>query len=436
MHQPLLRPVAVALAGLGFLCGAHAATYTVPAGVTKLQVTLMGAGGGAGGADLNGAAGKGASGAAMVVEFDVQPGQTVTYETGVGGGSGESWYKQAAVPGMKGGAGGAGQGSGGNGGDAPLSNYTNPSNPDPDSGSGGGGAGGGATSVTVNGQWARAGGGGGGGGGSWMQTTGVDAVAGTAAPVETATCDSAGAGAVGEFGTGTRAGHTNTGGGGGGGGGGGYVAQGGTGGMAGFDGSSSATGGGPGGSCYSAGVRMLSNSPAGGSPGTTAGVPTTSSGDASSLPPTAGPGTNGSASFVPVVEPVTPTATPGDSQAIVNVTPPPSIKPSDVVSYVFTCNPAMPITNPVPVASLPLTVTGLTNGTTYSCTVVANLIDPNTQTPYTTPVGPAATVTPSAAVVPPVAAPTPVPGLGGAGLALLSGLVAALGLRRKRRTAA
>ena len=438
MLLPVMRPVAVVVAGLGVVLGAQAATYAVPPGVVKLQATIKGAGGGAGGADLNGAAGKGASGAEVVVEFDVQAGQTATYETGVGGSSGQSWAKGASLAGMPGGTGGAGEGAGGNGGDAPLSNFGSPwtaSAPDPDSGSGAGGGGGGASSVTVNGLWARAGGGGGGGGGSWNQTTGVDAVASSAAPVATADCATAAPGAVGEFGTGTRAGHANTGGGGGGGGGGGYLNQAGTAGVAGYDGSAPATGGGPGGSCFSPSVRLISSNPAGGGAGTTSGVPTSS--DGTTVPPVAGAATNGSVSFVPVMDKSIATATAGDSVVTLGSTLPASVPdPSVVTGYEFSCSPALGGANPLLVTKVPTAALPATNGTTYTCTVTVSVKDPAGGPDLKLLVSDPVTATPSATPVvvpPPVAGATPVPGLGGAGVVLLTGLLAGMGLYRRRR---
>lgn len=132
-YRGMVRALVVALAGAGLASHVQAATYTVPPGTTQLTVTLNGAGGGAGGADLGGAAGPGAAGTQLVVTFNVQPGDVVTYEVGSGGASGTSWDKLpnnsgANAAGMAGGAGGAGYGGGGAGGAGPLANasYSRP----------------------------------------------------------------------------------------------------------------------------------------------------------------------------------------------------------------------------------------------------------------------------------------------------------------------
>lgn len=287
---------------LGMLGGAQAATYTVPANTYQLKVTLKGAGGGAGGADKadnpatqSAAGGMGIAGSLLVVQFPVNPGDTVTYEEGAGGLSGQSYN---GTTGSLGGAGGAGQGAGAAGGDAPLANAGN------NSGSGGGGGGGGATYVTVNGMYARAGGGGGGGGGSWnLSAYSVSpAVAGA---VEEA-CDTGAAGTPGEAGTGNRQPNSlGRGGGGGGGSGGGFAAQPAvTPAKSGWDDArdpiDGAHAGETGGSCYSTGVTLVNFDPDGGSAGS--GNPPSSS-DASDPKPPADPGLPGEVIFDPIVTP-------------------------------------------------------------------------------------------------------------------------------------
>ncbi len=62
-------------------------------------------------------------------------------------------------------------------------------------------------------------------------------------------------------------------------------------------------------------------------------------------------------------------ATPGNGQASIAFTPPASIGGAPITSYTVTCNPGS-IASSGPTS--PVTVTGLTNGTAYSCTVAAN----------------------------------------------------------------
>ena len=66
--------------------------------------------------------------------------------------------------------------------------------------------------------------------------------------------------------------------------------------------------------------------------------------------------------------PVIGTATAGSGQATISFTGPGSIGGSPITGYTVTCNPgAIGMSG----AGSPITVTGLTNGTTYSCTVIA-----------------------------------------------------------------
>ena len=432
MATSITHPAVWAAASLIMIAPAHADTYTVPPGINTLKVELKGAGGGAGGADDGGAGGPGIAGSQLVVELAVQAGLTVDYGKAKGGLSGGSYTIGSGTTSV---AGGAGNGNGGAGGAGPLANLgTNP--PDPKSGSGGGGGGGGASDVSYNGLWARAGGGGGGGAGSWSRAAYGETTP-ALAPVETMNCATAVDGTAGEDGTGTRAGNPNRGGGGGGGGGGGYQGAAGAGGSAGWDSAHNdvdgAHAGGVGGSCYSPGVTLVSSNPAGGGAGSAA-PPSTSDGIA--VPAPAANGADGDVVLTPgPVDAVNPMATPGNESATLDAKLPTSIESGDVTSYEFTCSPAMGAGNPLTAAKLPLTVNGLNNDTTYTCTVIANLVDPNTNQPYKTPLGldvkvaPKGPTTPIAPAGP--AAATAVPGLGGLGLVVLSGLLAFFGLRRK-----
>ena len=454
MCIPVLRPVSLAILSLGLAGVAQAASYTVPPGAVKLQVTLKGAGGGAGGADSPAAdtnpadlsklavGGKGVNGASLQVEFPVQAGQVAQYDAGLGGVNGEDWASAgrhpdvggdpAATPpvrptrysGIWGGNGGLGQGAGGAGGDGPRVNT------DTWSGSGGGGGGGGASAFTVNGLWARAGGGGGGGGGSWDKN-GSDALAGSVAAQATDACKDPLAGTTGAQTSPTiwplvaSGSSGQNGGGGGGGGGGGYLAQAaaqGVGGPSGLDQQTPAAGGAAGGSCYSTAVTRLNDDPAGGGQGQAPGSTT--------------PG-DGSVSVVPVMDKSIAKATAGDSLVTLDAPLPPSVPDASAVTgYEFSCTPALGAGNPLVVTAVPTAAMPAVNGTTYTCTVTVSVKDPNGGPDLKLLVSDPVSVTPTATpVVPPVTTgATPVPGLGGAGLVLLSGLVAALGLRRKRNS--
>ena len=95
----------------------------------------------------------------------------------------------------------------------------------------------------------------------------------------------------------------------------------------------------------------------------------------------------------PATAPGAPTigaATPGNNQATINFTPPASNGGSAITSYVATCTPG-PVTGSN--TASPITVTGLTNGTPYSCSVQAiNAIGagPASVTVGVTPVAPGA----------------------------------------------
>lgn len=116
------------------------------------------------------------------------------------------------------------------------------------------------------------------------------------------------------------------------------------------------------------------------------------------------------------------TATPGNALATVGFTPAPANADNPITGYEATCTPqgggtAVTATG----AGSPIVVTGLTNGTSYNCTV-KTLNDTGGSVP-SDPV----TVTPRAAQV------TAVPTLSEWGLMLLGLLAAGLGARRLRR---
>lgn len=152
-------------------------TWTVPAGVTSLNVIATGAGGGGGGAGMGGSAG--GSGAVVTSTLSVNPGEIITVvvggggggggdqiETRGGGGGGGSSSVNAGTPNQMiagGGGGGAnssqtkggdaggvsgiggnGQGNGGTGGSNGIGGaaYTEPGVPNGNGGNGDGGAGG------------------------------------------------------------------------------------------------------------------------------------------------------------------------------------------------------------------------------------------------------------------------------------------------------
>jgi hypothetical protein len=134
---------------------AGAYTYTVPAGVTRLQVRLAGAGGGGGGYD-NAAAGAGGPGALVTLVLNVTPGQIISGTVGAGGATGWTSGTAFGNPCNGGGTGGAGYSAGGRGGFANCPNASGYS--------GGGGGGGGSSSLLLGGvNVGQAAGGGGGG---------------------------------------------------------------------------------------------------------------------------------------------------------------------------------------------------------------------------------------------------------------------------------
>jgi cysteine-rich repeat protein len=175
-------------------------SFTVPLGVTSIQVKAWGAGGGGGGNDENGPAGNGGGGAYAVKTISVIPGQIITTMVG-GGGSG-------GLPCSTSSGGGTGGINGG----------ANGGNAGPSGCSGGGGAGGGFSGVyNSSTPLVIAGGGGGGGGGSWNAGASAGGAGGTNG-------EGNGGGIAGASGstTGGKGGSYIPDGGGGGGGGGGY----------------------------------------------------------------------------------------------------------------------------------------------------------------------------------------------------------------------
>ena len=135
-------------------------TFTIPAGITTVDLNVISGGGGGGGSDSSpGAAGR--SGARISGTLAVSPGQILTISIGTGGIGGAS--DQGSAPGGRAGINtlGYGGGTGSAAGPTPLS--------------GAGGGGGGASVILLNGSpvVVAAGGGGGGGGGNGVPGQGV-----------------------------------------------------------------------------------------------------------------------------------------------------------------------------------------------------------------------------------------------------------------------
>jgi hypothetical protein len=214
-------------------------SYTVPAGVTRIQVQVAGSGGGGGGYD-NATAGNGGQGGLVTLTLSVTPGQVLTGTVAGGGVTGWTGGISGFAGCSGGGAAGAGFIAGGAGGNANC--------PAAVGYSGGGGGGGGSTSLVLSGIGLAQAGGGGGGGGSTNGGVGGNGGNSSTFAVN-ASCLST---------TVVPAGGSWTGdGGGGGGAGGGYIA--GTGGAAAIDGGSP-TGGGGAQNCYSSNAAVLSAS--------------------------------------------------------------------------------------------------------------------------------------------------------------------------------
>jgi hypothetical protein len=152
-------PVAVLFPYLG-----HSTTWTVPDGVTALDVTADGGGGGVGAnpGGENRGGGAGGSGGEVDAHVTVTPGEVLTIAVGQGGSRGQNGLNGAGGPGGTGGTPGVAA-FGGHGGAQ-------------DGGSSGGGGGGGGASLVVSGGTvlvtAGGGGGGGGGGGVFAQEVG------------------------------------------------------------------------------------------------------------------------------------------------------------------------------------------------------------------------------------------------------------------------
>ncbi|MET4577215.1 hypothetical protein [Ottowia thiooxydans] len=164
-------PLALAVTQSFVTPGAH--SFTVPAGVTSIQVEVAGAGGGAGSGvtvpnefgvplSLVGVytGGSGGAGARVSATIAVAPGDVINL-TVADSGKGGTLHTATAPAGT--GAGGAGSGSGGS--------TANADDPADDSASLTGGGGGGASALSVSGTFIRAGGGGGGGGAHRNQST-------------------------------------------------------------------------------------------------------------------------------------------------------------------------------------------------------------------------------------------------------------------------
>jgi hypothetical protein len=140
---------------------AGAGTWTVPAGVTSIQVVATGGGGGGGGGSANGGiGGNGGAGAVVTATLTVTPGDTINYYVG-GGGSGTTYTVFSGS--------GSGGGGGGGGGSTNVIDGTDASTQII---AGAGGGGGGAGNVGAPG---------GGGGSAGTGVNGGNGVAGTAA---------------------------------------------------------------------------------------------------------------------------------------------------------------------------------------------------------------------------------------------------------------
>ena len=227
----LIWPVAAAQAQSFTTPGAW--SFTVPAGVTMVEVKVSGGGGGGGGAGgFSGpVGGNGGTGLLITAEIAVSPGQILSGTIGTGGGTG--YLTGAAIFGLVpcagSGSGGSGGGPGGNGGKTDCLTV---------GASGGGGGGGGSTTLALGSTTLVQAGGGGGGAGAGSGVGGTAAT--NTALLLSATCgNSASGGSPPDF---------FSDGGGGGGGGGGYF--GGAAGASAID-FFTATGGTAGSSCYS-----------------------------------------------------------------------------------------------------------------------------------------------------------------------------------------
>jgi Putative Ig domain/IPT/TIG domain len=152
---PMVLPPGCAQSGGTVTCTYNAgATFTTPAGITSVSVSLAGASGGTGGSTTGGAGGPGGKGASVSGSLTVVPGQVLTVM--VGGTGTNGGFKAASTPG------GSGYGQGGAGGVRAFGSYV----------SGGGGGGASAIENAAHTALAVAAGGGGGGGGGVFGTAG------------------------------------------------------------------------------------------------------------------------------------------------------------------------------------------------------------------------------------------------------------------------
>lgn len=221
------------------------ATFTVPAGVSKVSALVTGAAGGTTG-NGNNEGGIGGSGGSVVGTILVTPGQTFTVQGSTRGSNGQA--------GGNPGAGGAGYGNGGNGGNMKklVAN--------PGAGSGGGGSSALLDSAGTPLIVAGGGGGGGGGGGAVVSCDGGDGGAGGKPAASGTAGEKSGCVSRGQGGNTSTSGKSGGTGGtpgtataaGGGGGGGGYLMSG-TGGRSGGNSTSGSGGGGGGGTSFAAG---------------------------------------------------------------------------------------------------------------------------------------------------------------------------------------
>ncbi len=182
LHEAVAR-LAVGRAQKFDSAGTH--TFTVPAGVYRIKVTVTGGGGGGAGSPAGNAGGGGGAGGTAIKWIDVVPGQTISVTNGVGGaggasgggnggdGTSSSFGSFCSATGGTGGTLSTGQGGGGSGvggdinltgGDGDLGSSTYSSSP---GGSGGasywGGGGRGGSGLSTGGLVGKAPGSGGGG---------------------------------------------------------------------------------------------------------------------------------------------------------------------------------------------------------------------------------------------------------------------------------
>ena len=163
----LVAPVQVAGATVGSSLAYTGAeqTYTVPAGVSTVTVTAVGAPGGAGPASTNQApvtagAYPGGNGASVTATVPVTPGQTLYVEVGGPGASTDCYFNGVVSASFNGGSGGGCGGAGGGGSDVRTCSMSTCSLSTSDTRvvvAGGGGGGGGAANGCVGGTGGQAG---------------------------------------------------------------------------------------------------------------------------------------------------------------------------------------------------------------------------------------------------------------------------------------